>query len=298
MNPKLGVLLAGLVTAITAYLQKRGLHVTSTAIVGAVSGLLTSAHAIAHPPVRRKLKKVLPTRWRGKAGLGLWVWNATDPKGHVNKCRSHGYGWLALKVHEGTHEYNDPAIIDEYRRLCAKYKIKFGAWGYCSSPTYEGGIVAAKLAHDFGARFYIADVEAEFERAPRAASRHFIQGFEHTAKETGYHPTSLWLSSFGRVDLHPDIDYREWARAGWGFMPQAYSCESAELQPGACLRHAEDYWPRHLIQPTLGAYAGARGRIPADQLAHEAKGLGLKGVNVWEAHTATPQELARVAGVV
>ena len=168
----------------------------------------------------------------------------------VQTCALPIYGWLALKLHDGDHLFHTD-IADAYKKACDKYGIKFGAWGYCR--TWTDGFIAAQVCNKYDAHFYLADVEVEFENGPRKWAGQFCHAFKSHAPKV-----DPWLSSFGRVDLHPDIDYRAFANAGFGFMPQAYSCESTELSPSACLRHAEDYWPRHRIQPTLGAYAGAR----------------------------------------
>jgi hypothetical protein len=290
MKPKSTGLLAILITAITAVLQREGYHAEPTAIAGAATGVVTVAHVIAHPPVRKKLRKVLPGRPRGNPSLGLWVWESPNADEVCKKARSHGYGWIALKIHDGADPFNLEHVT-AYRQACEKYGLKFGVWGYCRS--WANGYDAAALAVKYHAKFYIADVETEFENAPRDWPALFCRAFKSHAAEV-----DPWLSSFGRVDLHPDIDYHAFAEAGFGFMPQAYSCESVELQPAACLRHAEDYWHRDRIQPTLGAYAGARGRLTPKRLASEAEGLGLKGVNVWVAQTATPEDLAEIARVV
>lgn len=290
MHPKWTALLAAIITAVTAILERNGLHATTTEVTAAATGLLTMVHVGYHPPIRKRLRKVLPHRNKGNPALGLWVWNATDPAGHVDKARAHGYGWIAVKVHDGTAPYNQDSMIEEYRRQCARAGIKFGAWGYCRPGS---GVYAANRAAKVGAAFYIADVEVEFEGV-QGASQAFINGFNGTR----LHFSSLHLSSFGRVDLHPGINWRAWSEAGWDFMPQAYSCESVELSPAACLRHAEDFWDRRRVQPTLGAYTGARGRLTADQLAGQCKGLGLTGVNVWEASTATPVDLDRIGKVL
>ena len=85
------------------------------------------------------------------------------------------------------------------------------------------------------------------------------------------------LSSFGRIDLHPGLDWRAWCDAGFDFHPQAYACESAALSPRACVERATAVWPRDRIRPTLGAYRGAAGRPSAAALADSVRGLGATG---------------------
>lgn len=290
MKPQTTGLLAVLITLITAALKKWGVHAPPVTIAAASTGIITAVHTLAHPPVKQKLKRAVPKRFRGNPSLGLWVWEGTNATTDAKRCRAHGYGWLALKVHEGGAVFAEDRIT-AYRDACEKYGIKFGVWGYCRH--WTDASLAAELCHKYGAHFYLADVEVEFERSPRADAGKFAALFRRLAP--GVDP---WLSSFGRVDLHPDIDYRAFANHGFGFMPQAYSCESAELAPAACLHHALDYFDHSRIQPTLGAYSGARGRIPSQQLRREAQGLHLSGVNVWVAQTATPTDLAQVAKVL
>lgn len=290
MHPKYTALLSMIVTAITAVLTKEGLHAEPTAIAAASTGVVTVAHAIVHPPIRKKLRKVLPHKRKLNPSLGLWVWEGKDPHGDCKRALDNGYGWIAVKAHDGANRYNTDSIVS-YQAICKSYGLKFGIWGYCRQ--WTDGLLASQLCDDHKAAFYIADCEIEFEGMRRSLQADFCAVIRNRQKDL-----DLWLSSFGRIDLHPDIDWRAFRDAGFGFMPQAYSCDSRELDPSVCYRHARDLWGHERIQPTLGAYTGALGRLTPTQLRQSCAGLKLSGVNVWDAQNATDADLAEVSKVL
>jgi hypothetical protein len=290
MKPRNTGILALIITAITAILTKEGLHAEPAAIAAAATGVVTLAHVVVHPPVRRKLRKVLPHKRKLNPSLGLWVWEGRDPHGDCKRAADAGYGWIAIKAHDGSNHFNQESI-NAYQAICKTYGLKFGIWGYCRGA--GSAILASVLCHSLKPAFYIADCEVEMENSPRSDQKDFC-----TYLRMHNPDLDLWLSSFGRIDLHPDIDWRAFRDAGFGFMPQAYSCDSVELTPAACYHHARDIWEHARIQPTLGAYAGARGRLPAPVLRDECRGLQLAGVNVWDAQEATQADLAEVARVL
>lgn len=288
MKPRHTALIAALITTIVAFLEKRGIHATSVQLTAAAGSILTMVHAGSTPSVQHKARKVVSRKARLHDTLGLWVWNLSDPHTVVNQAKRYHYGWVAVKVHDGELAYNNPTDIIQLHTLCKKAGIRFGVWGY--NRDFSDAEAARASIKKYKADFYIADIEVEFEKAPRNWSSLFVKLMEK--------PCDLWLSSFGRVDLHPDIDYRAFSSAGWGFMPQAYECESIELSPIACRNAALRYFHPKDIQPTLGAYAGALFDPTGDELHASCPQGMFTGVNVWDSQTASPSQLAGVAKIM
>jgi hypothetical protein len=222
-----------------------------------------------------------------KPWLGVWIWNE-DVSLDLALMKRLGYRWIAVKVFDGGGGYNTPRGIINWRNAARLHGLHFGVWGYTYQPS--DAVVAASLVSRYEADFFIADVEKEYESARAPYSRMFASTFRQ------HHPHMYAaISSFGRVDLHPGIDWRGWRANGFGFMPQAYECDSTELTPSACLRAAERFWKPSEIQPTLGTYRGALGLLSPSQLGQSIHGLKLRGVNLWEASSATGSDLTAVA---
>lgn len=220
-----------------------------------------------------------------RPSLGVWIWTGNNSLDLADMKRL-GYRWIAVKAFDGDSTFNVPAYIDWWREEAWKHGLMFGIWGYTRSPTDAS--LAAALVSRFKAQFFIADAEVEYEGA-YLYSRMFAQRFRV------YHPKMYAaLSSFGRIDFHT-LDWRGWRDNGFAFMPQAYQCDSLQLAPNLCVSHALAVWKRSEIQPTLGTYQGALGRLSASQLAASVKGLGLPGVNLWEASSTSREDLTAIA---
>ena len=239
-------------------------------------------HPVRHP--------VRPPGKGFKPWLGVWIWNEGETL-DVALMQKLGYRWLAIKAFDGGGGYNTPAGIMQWRAVAKAHKLKFALWGYTRQPS--DALVAASLCSRYQADFFIADAEVEYENAVAPYSRMFASTFRQ------HHPhMCAFVSSFGRIDLHPGIDWRGWRANGFGYMPQAYECESKELAPAACLRAGEAVWKASEIQPTLGTYRGALGSLSGSQLGESVRGLRLRGVNLWEGSTVTPSTLTAVAQAV
>lgn len=222
-------------------------------------------------------------------GLGLWVWEAdkVNPDSICAMVVPLGFRWIAVKAHDGLSSFNSSQSIQAWKQACLHHKLNFGIWGYLSSPGINDARGAIQACHAYGPSFYIADVETEYEHASGPVSQGFCKAFRDT-----YPHLPAAISSFGRVDLHSGIAFKEWKNAGFDFMPQAYECESAELSPALCVNHAKTIWPQTEIYPTLGTYTGARGILTGQQLYDSVSDIQLPGVNVWDAQELHPGQLA------
>lgn len=97
--------------------------------------------------------------------------------------------------------------------------------------------LAAGLVRRHSASFYFANAEAEYERATERVSVEFAHTFR---RELPMLPAAL--SSFGRIDLHPALDWRAWRDHGFEFHPQAYEADSHLLTPARCVGAARRVW--------------------------------------------------------
>jgi hypothetical protein len=146
--------------------------------------------------------------------------------------------------------------------------------------------LAAELVRKHQASFYFADVEDEYEHATGPVSREFARAFR---RELPMLPAAV--SSFGRIDLHPDINWQTWRDHGFEFHPQAYETESHLLTPARCVEAARKVWPTSMIRPTLGAYKGAAARPSPKRLAQSLKEVNTTGFNVWRNGTVTREDI-------
>ena len=228
-------------------------------------------------------------------GRGVWVWEAgrQDPGRLAARLRRHGFHWLAVKALDGTSRFNTDAQLRAYAAAARREGLAFGLWAYLvgNDPAAEARL-CADLVEQHDAAFLLADAESEYERAQGPVSRRFARAFRARLPHL---PAAL--SSFGRIDLHPGLDWRAWCDAGFDFHPQAYACESAALSPRACVERATAVWPRDRIRPTLGAYRGAAGRPSAAALADSVRGLGATGFDVWRVGSLRDADLAALGAV-
>lgn len=166
-------------------------------------------------------------------------------------------------------------------------------WGYLTARDPAGEArLAAELVREHNASFYFANAEVEYERATERVSREFARTFRRAL------PTlPAALSSFGRIDLHPNLDWRAWRDHGFEFDPQAYEADSHLLTPALCVEAARRIWPIRRIRPTLGAYAGAVGRPSAARLAQSVREVETTGFNVWRNGTVTPADIRALSAI-
>lgn len=220
-------------------------------------------------------------------GLGMWVWDAAqnDPDLFCARLAKNNYGYVVVKAHDGSNEYNSPARVDQWRMACRHHGLRFGIWGY----TYHGSDARTAVAviERHGADFYVADAEIEYEQG-YGASAEFASIFR---KLKPHFPAAM--SSFGRVDFH-SLDWAAWAHHGFDFMPQAYECESTADAPYLCVNAAARYWKRQQIFPVLGSYRGARGLLTGQQLHDSVVHIALPGVSVWDSQELHGDQVEQV----
>jgi CHAP domain len=224
-------------------------------------------------------------------GRGVWVWKADelDPDELVAKLASAHFHYLLLKAHDGTTEFApNRSAMAAYRAAASRRSVFLGLWGYLRARTVAGAEAEAELAAELvrrhGARFYVADAEDEYERTDEPVSRAFASTFRRLRPAL-----PVALSSFGRIDLHPGIDWEAWRDNGFEFHPQAYECETSKLKPEACVEAAANVWPLGAIRPTVGAYTSSttKRRLSSEELAAGLRRVETKGFSVYRAGTAS-----------
>ena len=171
------------------------------------------------------------------AGRGVWVWNADElsPDALTATLRRHGFQYVALKGQQGAGVYaRNAGHIDDYARAARRHGLAFGLWGYLTGPDAAAEArMAARLVREHDLAFYIANAEVEYERSSERLSHQFASTFRSLLPDL---PAAL--SSFGRVDKHPDIDWAAWRDQGFEFQPQAYETDNVALTPALCVAAA------------------------------------------------------------
>jgi hypothetical protein len=227
-------------------------------------------------------------------GAGLWVWQAGDsePDELATLLARNRFRWIVVKAHDGTSPFRPNARgLAGYAAAARRHRLAFGLWGYLTARDAVGEArLAAELVRRHEASFYLANAEAEYERATQLVSRAFANAFR---RELPKLPAGL--SSFGRIDLHPGLDWSAWRRRGFVFQPQAYECESRLLTPARCVAAARSVWSLSKIHPTLGAFRGALGRPSPRRLAQSLEEVDTRGFSVWRNGTATAADFRALA---
>jgi hypothetical protein len=225
---------------------------------------------------------------------GLWVWNGdeSDAEDLARLLARNGFQYLAIKAHDGTTLYRrNRDQIARYMDAARAHGLAFGLWGYLTARDPAGEArLAAELVREHRASFYFANAEVEYERATQRVSLTFARTFR-----TELPKLPAALSSFGRIDLHPNLDWHAWHDHGFEFDPQAYEADSRELTPARCVAAARRVWPLAMIRPTLGAYKGALVRPSPKRLAQSLSEVKTKGFNVWRNGTVTATDLRALA---
>ncbi len=221
------------------------------------------------------------------AGAFVWHETALDPSALGRALRAAGFGWVALRVHDGLAE--DVVEDDWANRFRAASGLSVGGWGVLRTDPRQEAELADRLLARYGLDFYIANAEAEYEfsgpsgpdgeRAGRSAR--FVEAFRGLRPA----PFPVALSSYCRATLH-DIDWAAWRSAGFAFLPQAYVNDFGEdVAPAACAAAAAGAFAPADVHPTIGVYDGQRGTIDVSRYVDLLDAAGTVGFSVYLAET-------------
>jgi hypothetical protein len=202
----------------------------------------------------------VPFSWEA---AGAFVWHETDlePTLLGRVLRESGFGWAAVRLHDGLEE--DPVEADWVYRFRLASGLPVGGWGVLRTDPEREAALASELVDRYGLDFYIANPEVEYEfsgaggpSAERSGrSTRFVSAFRSLRPA----PFPAGLSSYCRPDRH-DIDWASWRHAGFVFLPEAYVNDvGADVAPASCVAGARGVFPRTDIHPTIGMHVGAEG---------------------------------------
>lgn len=204
----------------------------------------------------------VPMSWDGAGAIISNVGDA-GPSELGQTLRAAGFDWVALYL--GDPDAASPP--DEgwlYRFELASGGLPIGGWSVLGDNPTSDAAAAVQLVQQDHLAFYIADAEATYgytsgtgESSERfARSQAFVTAFR--AAEPNL---PAGISSYCRPDQH-DLDWSQWANAGFVFLPQAYFNDfGANAAPAACVMGAAKWFPAADVHPTVGSYTGMRGQV-------------------------------------
>jgi hypothetical protein len=230
---------------------------------------------------------------------GAFVWHETDigPETLGEVLRANGFGWVALRLHDGlTEDVVEDDWIARFRRASG---LPVGGWGVLRSDPVGEAALASDLVARHALDFYIANAEAEYEYSgpdgPNPEryerSRHFVDAFRASLLSL-----PAGLSSYCRADQH-DLDWQAWHRASFALLPQAYVNDfGRDATPAECARGAAGVFPSDAIHPTVGMHPGARRPLYARRYAELLFRARTVGFSVYLAETRMTDDEWRTLG--
>jgi hypothetical protein len=227
----------------------------------------------------------VPLAWRS-AGAFVWHTDGIDPTHLGLEMRANGFGWVAIRIHDGkTADKIDPDWIAQFRLASG---LPVGGWGVLRDQPGPEARLAGSLIGKLGLDFYIADAELEYEYSNQggqsaqrlARSAAFVSAFR------AVEPTLPGaVSSYCRADRH-DIDWAAWRGAGFAFMPQAYVDQfGAVASPAACAAGAAGIFAPGDVHPTVGTYPSSHGLPSPAAYGQMLKAAGTVGFSLYLAET-------------
>ena len=224
--------------------------------------------------------------WRSAGAL---VWHETDVEptllGRV--LREAGFGWVAVRVQDGTVE--DPVQADWVYRFRLASGLPVGGWGVLRTEPEAEARLGSELVARYGLDFYVANPEVEYEFSGADGPSDERSGrssrFVGTFRTLRPSPFPLGLSSYCRPDHH-DIDWAAWRGAGAAFLPQAYVNDiGAEGSPPGCVAGSRSVFARDDIHPTIGMHIGVRETVDVSAYVDLLARAGTVGFSVYLAET-------------
>ena len=224
--------------------------------------------------------------WRSAGAL---VWHETDVEptllGQI--LREAGFGWVAVRLQDGTVE--DPVEADWVYRFRLASGLPVGGWGVLRTEPEAEARLGSELVARYGLDFYVANPEVEYEFSGADGPSDERSGrssrFVGTFRTLRPSPFPLGLSSYCRPDRH-DIDWASWRRVGAAFLPQAYVNDiGAEGSPPACVAASRGVFAREEIHPTIGMHVGLLGTVDVSTYVDLLARAGTVGFSVYLAET-------------
>jgi hypothetical protein len=228
----------------------------------------------------------VPFSWNA---AGAFVWHETDiePTLLGRVLRESGFGWVAVRLHDGLAE--DPVEADWVYRFRLGSGLPVGGWGVLrADPEAEAGL-ASSLVERYGLDFYVANPEVEYEfsgadgPSPERSgrSRRFVGAFRALRPA----PFPAGVSSYCNPSRH-DIDWGSWRKAGFVFLPQAYVNDiGVDGAPASCVAGARGFFPPADVHPTIGMAPGRESSLDVATYVELLAQAGTVGFSVYLAET-------------
>jgi len=247
------------------------------------------------PPTTTLPPQSVPMSWH--AG-GAFVWHETDisPEALGKELREAGFGWVALRVHDGLTE--DPVEGDWIRRFRRASGLPVRRLGRPARAPRAGGGARKRAARAAFARLLRGERggRVRLHRARRRGRR----AFRALASIRGRVPPPAadlpgGLSSYCRPDLH-DLDWEAWRDGGFVFLPQAYVNDfGSHAAPATCAAAAESVFGS-AVHPTIGSYEGVRASVRPERYARLLDRARTLGFSVYLAETRMTGDEWRALG--
>lgn len=228
----------------------------------------------------------MPFSWKS-AGAFVWHENDLEPTLLGRMLRESGFGWVAVRLHDGLVE--DPVEADWVYRFRLASGLPVGGWGVLRTDPEGEAALASELVTRYGLDFYVANPEVEYEfsgeggpSAERSGRSHrFVQSFRAVRPA----PFPVGVSSYCRPSHH-DIDWTSWRQAGFVFLPQAYVNDiGAAGAPASCVAGATGFFPPAEVHPTIGMHPGREGSLDVATYIELLAQAGTVGFSVYLAET-------------
>lgn len=231
---------------------------------------------------------------------GLWVYQTLgerpDPETVAARAQRHGFKWLTVQAIEGENVL-EPDWLRAMRRATKKRGMRLGVHGFVGRPHPKPAAEAKAMARVIDiaeADFAIVNAEIQYEQSP-PASQTFVDAYRRLKPAF-----PSYLSSFGRPEFHPSLDWAAWASAGFRGMPQAYENLNPEkLKPIQCVNDWSRFFERTALRPTLGCFAEHdHSHLPIPRLVQSVREVPRLRFNIFHHGTVTTAELDRLAAIV
>jgi hypothetical protein len=262
----------------------------SRAAVDAALGLLADEprpEPEPRPGPEPQAQVLAPPALFRKAGVFVWQADAIAPEWLGQTLAANRFGWAMVLVHDGMAVQNESELQKGWLDRLRSQGTQVGAWGVCRTEPEREAELATGLVQRWGFEFYVANAEDEYEafKGDQSRSGRFCTVFRQKlpALPAGF-------STFGRVDKQA-IDYVAWRNSGFVLLPQTYLNEREMDDPALCVEGAVAAgWPREHVFPTIGMYAGQRGRITPQVYADRLKAAGSTGFSIYLANQMDPAD--------
>ena len=228
-------------------------------------------------------------------GAGVFVDNLGNfpgPTALADMLEQSHFTWIAFHAHNGI-RVSSP-VNEDWISVMRSHGLAVGIWGWEDSQPWLAAQLAAFEVRMWGADFYIADAEFDYQRAPHTAGWYRSRIFATTFRQ--YEPTlPAAMTTFGAA-VAPwvlPIDFAAWRDNGFDLLPQAYYNQFPKVdRPDQTVAHAvRAKWPIDRVHPVIGVYR----KYPAANYVPLLRQAGTTGYSVYLADQATAADYAALS---